>query len=147
MSFCDSHDMLAPMLEPLCRRVREEVARDVKWQRKEADRLWNVMLMLHNKQTEARSLLKESLCECRDQRAAMSNLRRELVHLITASITEQQGALAERAARGVGWRGRWLGRLESTVGPTHQPNELVATLCDDHLNAVRKPFSRPLPDD
>ena len=153
MSSCDSHDMLAPMLEQLCHRVCEEVAREVKWQREEADRLWNVMLILHKEQTEARSLLEESLYKCRDQRAAMSDIRRELAPVITAeqsdvaSITERVGALEEMVAKGVGWPGRWLSQFGSTVGPAHQKNELVATLCNDHLNAARKPCSQPLPDD
>ena len=52
-----------------------------------------------------RSLLEETLRERRDQRATMSDLRRELAPLITAeqsdvaSITKQVGAMAEMVAR------------------------------------------------
>ena len=62
----DSHDMLAHRLEPLCRCEHEEVACDVKWQREDVHCLWNIMLVLHKEQMQVRSLLKQTLHECRD---------------------------------------------------------------------------------
>ena len=42
------------------------------------------MLLLHNEQTEARSLLEEALWECRDQRDAMFDFSQELASLTIA---------------------------------------------------------------
>ena len=79
----DGHDMLAPMSELLLRRVHEEMERSAKRQKEEAHQLKKVMLVLYKEQTEARSLL-EALRECRDQRAAMVDLRRDLAPLAAA---------------------------------------------------------------
>ena len=61
------HNMMASLLEPLFRRVREEIARDATWRKEEADRQWDIVMVLHREQTEARSLIEEAPRECRDQ--------------------------------------------------------------------------------
>ena len=60
----DSHDMLVPIYQ----HVAAIASRPLRMGRgagrqKEADRLWNVVLVL---QTEARLLLEEALCGCRE---------------------------------------------------------------------------------